>query len=135
MNSLRTIIIVLAAGFAALSAPVLGQRTALAMLDRLESGQWELRMRDKSGNVDSICLHNGRQLIQLRHPARNCHRLIVMDTDTDVIVQYTCPGSGYGRTHIRRETDRLVQLDSQGIANGSPFAFASEARRVGDCGY
>jgi hypothetical protein len=48
-------------------------------------------------------------------------------------VQYTCRGRGYGRTHIRRETSRLVQIDTQGIADGRPFAFAAEARRVGDC--
>jgi hypothetical protein len=50
-----------------------------------------------------------------------------------VVVQYTCRGKGYGRTHIRRETGRLVQIDSQGIAGGLPFEFSAEARRVGDC--
>ena len=29
---------------------------------------------------------------------------------TEVTVQYTCRGRGYGRTHIRRETNRLVQI-------------------------
>ena len=48
-------------------------------------------------------------------------------------VQYTCRGKGYGRTQIRRESNRLVQIDSQGIADGLPFSFSAEARRVGDC--
>jgi len=134
MKSLRTIALVLAGGLVALAAPVSGQRPALAMLDRLDSGRWELRMRDKGdSSVESICLHNGRQLIQLRHPSLSCNRLIVADSDTEVTVQYTCHGSGYGRTHIRGETNRLIQIDSQGIVNGSPFAFAAEARRVGNC--
>lgn len=133
MNRLRTIIVALAVALAALAAPVLGQGTALAMLDRLESGLWELRMRDSSGGVERICLQNGRQLIQLRHRSLDCRQLIVADTDTDVIVQYTCPGSGYGRTHIRHETNRLVQIDSQGIIHGAPFSFSAEARRIGNC--
>lgn len=122
-----------AAGLAALAAPVGANGPALAMLDRIEGGRWELRLRDPAGGVESICLRDGRRLIQLRHPASNCDRLIIQDGADEVTVQYTCRGQGYGRTHIRRETSSLVQIDSQGIANGLPFAFAAEARRVGSC--
>lgn len=116
-----------------LSVPVAGERPALAMLDQLERGRWEIRMRDEDRNVRSMCLGDGRRLIQLRHPAATCERLIVEDEASQITVQYTCRGQGYGRTHIRRETNRLVQIDSQGIVDGLPFAFAAEARRVGDC--
>ena len=51
----------------------------------------------------------------------------------EVTGQYTCRGDGYGRTHIRRETATLAQIDGQGIAGGKPFQFAAEARRVGSC--
>jgi len=117
----------------ALAAPAVGQRPPLAMLDQLEKGRWELRIRNDEATVQRICLRDTRRLIQLRHPAANCERLVVDDDPTQVTVQYTCRGKGYGRTHIRRETSRLVQIDSQGIADGLPFAFAAEARRVGDC--
>lgn len=116
----------------AFSAPAAGQRPALAMLNDLDAGRWELRVRD-DGSVERLCLPNAKRLIQLRHPADACERLIVTDADSEVTVQYTCRGRGYGRTHIRRETNRLIQLDTQGIADGLPFAFAAEARRVGDC--
>ena len=115
------------------AVPVAGQRPALAMLDQLERGRWEIRMRDEDRTVRSLCLGDGRRLIQLRHPAATCERLIVEDDASQITVQYTCRGQGYGRTHIRRETNRLVQIDSQGIVDGLPFAFAAEARRVGDC--
>lgn len=122
------------AGLAAgLVAPVLGQGTSLAMLGRLDRGDWEIRVRDDVGQVQRVCLRDNWSLIQLRHRGENCRRVIVDDTMNEVTVQYTCPGRGYGRTQVRRETDRLVQIDSQGIANGVPFAFAAEARRVGDC--
>jgi hypothetical protein len=130
----RTRIAVMVAGFlAGIAAPVAAQRPALAMLDQLEAGRWEVRVRDTAGSVQRLCLPNTQRLIQLRHPADACDRLIVDDAATEVTVQYTCRGRGYGRTHIRRETSRLVQIDTQGIADGLPFAFAAEARRVGDC--
>ena len=119
--------------WAALAAPALGQRPTLAMLDQLEKGRWELRIRESGGAVERLCLHDARRLIQLRHPSASCDRLIVNDGASEVTVQYTCRGLGYGRTHIRRESSRLVQIDSQGIADGLPFAFAAEGRRVGNC--
>lgn len=136
MNRMRSVpaaMIAVASIAAAMSLPALAQRTSLAMLDRLERGNWQLRMRGAGGDVESICIDNARKLIQLRHKSDRCSSVIVDDTQTEVTVQYTCPGRGYGRTHIRRETSRLAQIDSQGIANGLPFAFAAEARRVGDC--
>ncbi len=110
------------------------QGRSLAMLDRLESGRWELRRHDEPGAPRRLCLGDGRRLIQLRHPGQNCSRIVVEDTDSEVTVQYTCPGQGYGRTQIRRESDSLVQVDTQGIAQGLPFAYVAEARRVGRCG-
>ena len=119
-----------ASGFA---APAIGQRQGLAMLNQLESGHWELRDRDARTPVEQLCLRDGRRLIQLRHPASQCEQLIVADNPGEVTVQYTCRGRGYGRTHIRRETGRLVQIESQGIVDGLPFDFVAEGRRVGNC--
>jgi hypothetical protein len=122
------------AGFGAgLAVPAAAHRPALAMLNGLDAGRWEVRVRDTGGRIERICLPNAQRLIQLRHPGDSCDRLIVDDGATEVTVQYTCRGRGYGRTHIRRETSRLVQIDTQGIAEGLPFSFTAEARRIGDC--
>jgi hypothetical protein len=131
MKSRWRIAVVLGA-VAALAAPLVAQRPALAMLNGLEPGLWQLRTHDGS-SVEQICLPNARRLIQLRHPGDTCERLIVDDKDTEITVQYTCRGRGYGRTHIRRETGRLAQIDTQGIADGLPFAVSMEARRIGSC--
>ena len=125
--------IALVVGGMAFALPASGQRPPLAMLDQLERGRWELRMRDTSASTQSVCLGDTRRLIQLRHPQNVCERYIVDDTAQDVTVQYTCRGKGYGRTHIRRETNRLIQIETQGIADGLPFNFVVEGRRVGDC--
>lgn len=122
----------LAVGFAA-AATAQGGGPSLAMLDRLEAGRWEIRLREPGNPSEKVCLGDGRRLIQLRHPGAPCERFVIQDGPSDVVVQYTCRGKGYGRTHIRRETSRLVQIDSQGIAQGLPFEFSAEARRVGDC--
>lgn len=115
------------------AATAQGGGPSLAMLDRLEAGRWEIRLREPGNPSERMCIANGRRLIQLRHQDATCERYVIQDAPNDVVVQYTCRGKGYGRTHIRRETSRLVQIDSQGIAEGLPFEFSAEARRVGDC--
>ena len=118
---------------AAIAVPAYGQKPVLAMLDQLEPGAWELRERGDGGIVQNLCLDSGRKLIQLRHPGVPCSSVVIEDQPNDVTVQYTCRGRGYGRTHVRRETNGLVQVDGQGIANGLPFSFVAEARKVGVC--
>lgn len=114
-------------------SPALGQKPALAMLDGLDSGKWELNSRDGSRPRERICLKDGRRLLQLQHAAAGCERLVVDDTPAEVTVQYSCKGRGFGRTTIRRESSRLIQIDSQGIAEGLPFQFSVEGRYLGSC--
>jgi len=119
---------------AGIATPLRAQKPALAMLDELEKGRWELRVRGEESGVQRMCLGDARRLIQLKHSSiPNCERLVVLDSSDAVTIQYTCRGNGYGRTSIRRETARLVQIESQGIADGLPFSFHAEARRVGAC--
>ncbi|MFN3864855.1 MAG: hypothetical protein ACK4RT_11305 [Erythrobacter sp.] len=121
------------AGLAGLAAmPGFAQGNAMSMLGTLAKGEWTIRYRDGSPDR-KICLRSGQELIQLRHRESGCNRFVVEDAATKVTVQYTCPGNGYGRTSIRRETPTLVQLESQGIEGGLPFQFVAEARRSGAC--
>lgn len=112
--------------------PGLAQGNGLAMLGTLAKGAWTVKYRDGSPDR-KICVRTGQELIQLRHREGDCSRFVVEDGATRVTVQYTCPGNGYGRTSIRRETPTLVQLESQGIEGGLPFQFVAEARRTGAC--
>ena len=122
------------AGLACLiGGAVFAQGVQLAMLDRLTPGLWEIRMRD-AGQTERLCLDDGRRLIQLRHPNLACRQFVVEDGPSTVTVHYTCPGQGTGRTHLRFETPRLVQIESAGVASRLPFDIVAEARRVGDCG-
>ena len=124
---------------AAVSVPLLvspntaeAKQASLQLLDTLDAGEWEVRYRDGSA-TDRICARDGRAFIQLRHSDANCRRFVVEEGPSEVTVQYTCRGNGYGRTSIRRESARLAQIEAQGIAGGTPFQFTAEARRVGPC--
>ncbi len=120
------------AGVVAMAVPLSAQSDSLAMLDGLSKGEWTLSFR---GDIPSrkICLETGRELIQIQHEANGCNRYVVEDGNAEVTVQYTCPGEGYGRTNIRRESGSLVQIESQGFAGGLPFQISAEARRTGSC--
>jgi hypothetical protein len=123
----------LAAGAAVwFAAPGAAQGTGLAMLSTLAKGEWTIKQRGKVPER-KICVRSGVELIQLRHRETGCNQFVVEDGAARVTVQYTCPGNGYGRTSIRRETAALVQLESQGIHDGAPFQFLAEARRTGSC--
>ena len=134
----RTIIspvgILAAAGLVALglALPATAQSDSLGMLSSLAKGEWTIKHRDGSADR-KICVRSGEELIQLRHSESGCSRFVVEDAANRVTVQYTCPGNGYGRTNIRRESGSLVQIESQGIASGRNFSFAAEARRTGNC--
>lgn len=121
-----------AAAVVAVAMPAAAQAPELAMLDRLDRGKWDLRVRT-TGNNRSICLRTGRELVQLKHLQGGCSQIVVQDDPNEVTVQYTCRGDGYGRTTIRREGNGLVQVRSQGIQGGTPFSLVGEARRTGSC--
>ena len=106
---------------------------ARSMLSRLETGQWELRGGSGNARIGAICLGNPILLTQPRHGAAPCTRDVVAADADSMTVNYSCPGQGRGRTTLRFETPRLVQIDSQGLDHGMPFALRAEARRVGPC--
>jgi len=123
----------LGAGALVGATAVPAQAPSLAMLDGLEKGSWQLRERGSDTVLQTVCVGDARRMIQIQHPRANCSRYIIEDTPKSVTVHYTCPGAGHGRTSIRSETNRLVQIDTQGIADGKPFSQAIEGRRAGAC--
>ncbi|WAC24144.1 DUF3617 domain-containing protein [Blastomonas sp. SL216] len=120
-----------ALGLAAFSAPA--DAPELAMLNKLQPGLWNLKERGSADASDKLCVRDARKLLQLRHRDQQCSRFVVSDEPDEVTVTYRCPGGGSGRTTIKYEGRGLVQIDSQGIAQNSPFAFALEARYAGAC--
>jgi hypothetical protein len=108
-------------------------RSPLLALSGVERGQWELRERGSTHPPRRLCISDPVQLLQPRHPGAICHRFVVSDGERRTVVTYQCTDSGTGRTDLRVETSRLVQIDAQGIADSAPFATIYEARKTGEC--
>ena len=126
------LLLILAGGAAAL-VRCGAAKAPIQAVDRIEPGAWHLRPLDGSAPVRRLCIDNAYALIQLRHPGAACSRFVLANEPQTATVHYTCTGAGYGRTTIRVETPQLVRIDSQGLANQSPFQVALEGRRVGKC--
>jgi hypothetical protein len=101
-------------------------------LAQVERGLWEVRGSGGAA-IGSVCLGDPLLLAQPLHAPQSC-TAEVQSTDGHVAtVAFVCPGMGRGRTLLRVETPRLVQIDMQGISNGAPFALRAQARRSGTC--
>ena len=121
---------------ALLMIPSLGAWPAAAQapgpLAQVERGSWQLV--GPGGNaIATVCLGDPLLLAQPQHGPQPCTREILSSDAHSVTVNYTCPGMGRGRTQLRVETPRLVQIDSQGLHNGAPFALRAQARKTGPC--
>ncbi len=118
---------------AARPAVIAQPAAAIEALANLQSGRWELRSRTEASMNRAFCMTDPGILLQLRHSTARCSRFVVSSDARNATVTYSCPLGGNGRTVIKVETPRLVQIETQGIADNAPFAFSVEARRVGDC--
>jgi hypothetical protein len=101
-------------------------------LAQVERGQWELR-GPSGAAIGAVCLGDPLLLAQPLHAPQPCTGEVVSSEGHVVTVNYVCPGMGRGRTLLRVETPRLVQIDSQGLSDGAPFALRAQARRTGPC--
>lgn len=132
-----TITLSFAANAAALAVAAMGATAASApapsALQSLETGEWELRGRGEGAEIRKLCVTDLRQLLQVQHGKTLCRSFTVSNSPRDTSVTYDCAAAGNGRTDLRVETSHLAQIRSQGIADGAPFAFAVEARRLGSC--
>lgn len=103
-----------------------------AMLRQLEPGLWMVRYRNGAG-APRVCVRSGLELLSIKPITGPCQRSTVEDQADRVVVQNSCQKHGYTRTSIRRESNSLVQIESQGFVEGVPFTLSAEARRVGAC--
>lgn len=123
----------LTATMAGAAPAVVPTTPAMQALRQLEPGEWEVRERVPGAAPRRLCAADLQALLQLRHGRNICKPFIVSDAADALVVTYDCDGAGNGRTALRVETNRLAQIQTQGIADGAPFDMAFEARRVGLC--
>lgn len=117
-----------------LSGAPTGSRSAEpAGLASLETGEWELKERGSKSKPTRLCVTDGNQLLQPNHVSRQCQRYVIRSTSRQVSASFDCAEGGQGRTDLRIETSRLIQLSSQGVFDGRPYSIALEGRHIGVC--
>lgn len=128
------------AGFICMSAGsgafAYAQGGDLSLLESLDRGLWQLRAVAGGASgapVSQMCVGDPARLTQIQHGDAPCSYYVVRSMPNSVTVSYTCKGQGQGLTTIRKETPKLIHIQSQGIRNNSPFSFAVEARRSSAC--
>lgn len=108
----------------------------LSLLDSLDRGMWQLRSVGGSAPTtiaSQICLGDPIRLTQMQHGTTDCSHYVVRSQPNSVTVSYSCKGQGQGLTTIRKESSKLIHIQSQGIRNNAPFSFSVEGRKTGAC--
>lgn len=117
-------------------AVAFAQNGDMSLLQSLERGLWQLRAvggGPSGAAVSQICLGDSSRLVQIQHGSAACTQFVVRSSPNTVTVSYSCNGQGQGTTTIRKESGRLIQIQSQGIRNNAPFSFSVEGRKTGTC--
>lgn len=120
----RFVAIVLAAILTAAAAP--------SALSQSAGGLWEMTRDAAPGRVRQ-CVANPHILAQFEHRAQQCQHSVISDSGTELIIEYKCAGSGFGRSRVTVLTPRSLRIETQGISGGLPFNYVVQARRVGSC--
>jgi hypothetical protein len=121
------------AGLIAISSAAAAQAPHLAVLDHVLPGSWTVREIGSGGTARAMCVSDPGVLLQIHHGTTACRRFVVSSGPRAATVDYTCPGTGHGRTTLTAEGSTLVRIQTQGLANGAPFDVDYEAGRGGTC--
>ena len=100
-------------------------------LNGIERGQWQLKAVD--GGLRRLCVRDPAVLLQIMHGGTRCDHFVMENGTRGATVRYTCPSHGHGRTTVSVDTPRVINIETQGVADGSPFSERFEGRRVGAC--
>lgn len=97
----------------------------------IELGEWSLRAPD--GAQRRLCIADRWAVLQIMHGNTQCEHFVMENTPRATTIRYTCPNHGHGRTRITVDTPRVIDIDTQGVADGQPFSEQFEGRRIGNC--
>lgn len=115
------------------TAFVLSGAKAPTALAQAAPGVWEVTGVPGAKAPIRQCVGDVMSLAQFEHRKEHCSLHVVRDGATDLIIEYNCPGGGFGRSEIGLVTPRSLRIDTQGISDGLPFHYLAQARRVGEC--
>ena len=120
----------LGAGVAALALLAAAQPSALA---QTSPGLWEINGLPNAAAPIRQCVANTALLARYEHVGQACKQVVISDTETTTVIEYTCSNGGFGRTKMTLLTPRSLRIETQGISSNYPFNYVFQARRVGEC--
>ena len=57
-------------------------------------------------------------LAQYEHRHKSCSRSVITDNGSSTVIEYSCPGGGFGRSKLTMITPRSLRIETQGISEG-----------------
>lgn len=127
-RALVPVTLLVVAGMAAAMAPGMPRAMAPAL-----PGEWDVSRAADGKNAERLCLPDPSLLAQWEHRGGRCTRVVIADSGTKAVIQYTCADGGFGRSDLTLLTPRTLRVETQGISQSYPFAYTLHARRIGDC--
>jgi hypothetical protein len=130
MRDVRMIVALGAGGTALLLLAAAALPSALA---QTRPGLWEIEGLPHGGHLVRQCLANTALLARVEHSGQACKQVVISDTETTTVIEYSCRNGGFGRSKMTLLTPRSLRIETQGISANYPFNYVIQARRVGDC--
>jgi hypothetical protein len=102
------------------------------VLSQISSGLWEIS-GSRGGPATHLCVPQPPLLAQVEHRSAKCSLTVLRNDAGSAVIEYNCPGAGFGHSKITMLTPRSVRIETQGIADYAPFGYVVRAKRVGNC--
>ena len=104
-----------------------------AALRTTSPGLWEISGLPNAGTAVRQCVANTALLARVEHSGLACKQVVISDTATTTVIDYTCTNGGFGHSKLTLLTPRSLRIETQGISANYPFNYVIQARRIGDC--
>ena len=127
---LKSIALTLVGGATLLSGGALVAQSGPQILNFMSDGQWTLKPVGRSGvEARALCIGGAvAPLAQIEHRGQSCRITTQEIGPREVAFSYDCGAGNNGYTRVRAETNKLVQVDTQGFKGNMPFHNRYEAR-------
>ncbi|MEO6433982.1 MAG: hypothetical protein ABIO29_08405 [Sphingomicrobium sp.] len=120
----------LAFALAASAGAVAATPNALA---GVSGGLWELDGLPGTKSSVRQCFADPARIALVEHKGAKCTEAVLGEQGSTVRVSYQCGASGFGQGTIKQITPRSLRVEVTGIADGAPYSYVLQARRVDDC--
>ena len=112
--------------------PLIAAASPAGVLSQIQPGLWEFS-GPRNAPVRRVCVGETPLLGQIEHQAPRCTRSVVRNDSALAVIDYDCPGAGFGHSEVTVLTPRSIRVQTQGISAGAPFNYSVQGRRVGSC--